>query len=241
MKYDKNYEAIRLQLDDSGLICNPNFEVLPNSEIIVVKDITTRQFVDYCIINYYKAATDKVWRNKFFNEALEKIVKEDNEHLYIRFRTDDVIAQTHSSYQLCTDKCVSQNIIEVVSTYKAMLNVMSSIKVSYERPTYELYDNGYCCDEGTYTLQDDFGYFALDYELTSCNFYRSYEDFPNKFSEDFPECVYWRIYWCNDKEYEDTLSKLYKDEDFVLYLTNKSDWYDKYTVKKFQKPIDKII
>lgn len=66
VEYDKNYEAIRLQLDDSGLIGNSNFEVLPNSEIIAVKDITSRQFVDYYIINYYKAATDKVWRNNFF-------------------------------------------------------------------------------------------------------------------------------------------------------------------------------
>lgn len=46
--------------------------------------------------------------------------------------------------------------------------------------------------------------------------------------EDFIGCVYWRIYWCDDKEYEDTLSDLYKDEDFVLYLTNKSAWYDKH-------------
>lgn len=228
VEYDKNYEVIRLQLDDSGLICNPNFEVLPNSEIIAVKDITSGQFVDYYIINYYKASTDKVWRNKFFNEALEKIVKEDNEHLYIRFRANDVIVSTHSPYQLCTDKCVAPNIIEVVSDYKAMLNVMSSVKVSYERPTYELYNNDYCCDEGTYTLQDGSGYFALACELNSCNFYWSYEDCPNKFSKNFPECVYWRIYWCNDKEYEDTLSDLYKDEDFVLYLTNKSAWYDKH-------------
>lgn len=130
-RYDKNYEAIRLQLDDSGLICNSNFEVLPSSEIIAVKDITSGQFVDYYIINYYKASTDKVWRNKFFNEAFEEM-NQDNEHLYIRFRTNDVVAQTHSSYQLCVDKCVSQNIIEVISTYKAMLNVMSSVKVSYE-------------------------------------------------------------------------------------------------------------
>lgn len=27
IEYDKNYEAIRLQLDDSGLICNPNLDV----------------------------------------------------------------------------------------------------------------------------------------------------------------------------------------------------------------------
>ena len=228
VEYDKNYEAIRLQLDDSGLICNPNFDVLPNSEIIAVKDIALMQFVDYYIINYYKAATDKMWRNKFFNEALKKIVKEDNEHLYVRFRSNDVIVSTHSSYQLCTDKRVAPNIIEVISTYKAMLNVMSGVKVSYERPTYKLYNNSYCCDEGTYTLQDGSGYFALAYELNSCNFYCSYEDFPNKFSENFPECVYWRIYWCNDKEYEDTLSDFYKDEDFVLYLTNTSAWYDKH-------------
>lgn len=74
-QHDKNYEAIRLQLDDSGLICNSNFEVLPSSEIITVKDITSGQFVDYYIINYYKAATDKVWRNKFFDKALEKSLK----------------------------------------------------------------------------------------------------------------------------------------------------------------------
>lgn len=226
-RYDKNYEVIRLQLDDSGLICNTNFEVLPSSEIIAIKDITSGKFVNYYIINYYKASTDKVWRNKFFNEAFEEM-NQDNEHLYIRFRTNDVVAQTHSSYQLCTDKCVASNIIEVVSDYKTMLNVMSSVKVSYEQPTYELYNNDYCCNEGTYTLQDGSGYFALACELNSCNFYWSYEDCPNKFSEDFPECVYWRIYWCNDKEYEDTLSDLYKDEDFVLYLTNKSAWYDKH-------------
>lgn len=225
-RYDKNYEAIGLQLDDSGLICNSNLEVLPSSEIIAIKDITSMQFVDYYIINYYKAATDKVWRNKFFNEVFEEM-NQDNEHLYVRFRASDVIVQTHSPYQLCVDKCVSQNIIEVISTYKAMLNVMSSVKVSYEQPTYELYNNDYCCDEGAYTLQDGSGYFALAYELNSCNFYRSYEDCSKKFSEDFPECVYWRIHWCNDKEYEDTLSDLYKDEDFVLYLTNKSAWYDK--------------
>lgn len=227
-RYDKNYEVIRLQLDDSGLICNSNLEVLPSSEIIAVKDITLGQFVDYYIINYYKAATDKVWRNKFFDKVLGKIVKEDNEHLYVRFRANDVIVSTHSPYQLCVDKCVAPNIIEVVSTYKAMLNVMSSVKASYGRPTYELYNNDYCGDEGTYTLQDGSGYFALACELNSCNFYWSYEDCPNKFSEDFPECVYWRIYWCNDKEYEDTLLDLYKDEDFVLYLTNKSAWYDKH-------------
>lgn len=228
VEYDKNYEAIRLQLDDSGLICNPNLDILPYSEIIAVKDIASMQFVDYYIINYYKAATDKVWRNNFFNEALKKIVKEDNEHLYVSFKANDVIVSAHSPYQLCADKCVAQNIIEVISTYKAMLNVMSSVKVSYEQPTYELYNNDYCCDEGTYTLQDGSGYFALAYELNSCNFYWSYEDCPNKFSEDFPECVYWRIYWCDDKEYEDTLSDLYKDEDFVLYLTNTSAWYDKH-------------
>lgn len=74
-RYDKNYEAIRLQLDDSGLIGNSNFEVLPNSEIIAVKDITSMQFVDYYIINYYKAATDKMRRNKSFDEALEKSLK----------------------------------------------------------------------------------------------------------------------------------------------------------------------
>ena len=142
-RYDKNYEVIRLQFDDSGLIGNSNFEVLPNSEIIAVKDITSMQFVDYYIINYYKASTDKVWRNIFFNEAFEEM-NQDNEHLYIRFRTNDVVAQTHSSYQLCTDKCVASNIIEVISTYKAMLNVMSSVKASYEQPIYELYDNGYC-------------------------------------------------------------------------------------------------
>lgn len=227
VEYDKNYEAIRLQLDDSGLICNPNLDILPNSEIIAVKDIASMQFVDYYIINYYKAATDKVWRNKFFNEAFEEM-NQDSEHLYVRFRANDVIVQTHSPYRLCTDKCVASNIIEVVSDYKTMLNVMSSVEVSYERPTYELYNNDYCCDEGTYTLQDGSGYFALAYELNSCNFYCSYEDFPNKFSENFPECVYWRIYWCNDKEYEDTLSDFYKDEDFVLYLTNTSAWYDKH-------------
>lgn len=69
VEYDKNYEAIRLQLNDSRLICNPKLDVLPNSEIIAVKDIASMQFVDYYIINYYKAATDKVWRNNFFNEA----------------------------------------------------------------------------------------------------------------------------------------------------------------------------
>lgn len=221
IEYDKNYEAIRLQLDDSGLICNPNFDVLPNSEIIAVKDIASMQFVDYYIINYYKAATDKVWRNKFFNEAFEEM-NQDNEHLYIRFRTNDVVAQTHSSYQLCADKCVASNIIEVVSDYKTMLNVMSSVKASYERPTYGLYNNDYYGDEGIYTLQDGSGYFVLAYELNSCNFY--YNDC---IYEDFIGCVYWRIYWCNDKEYEDTLLDLYKDEDFVLYLTNKSAWYDK--------------
>lgn len=221
-RYDKNYEVIRLQFDDSGLIGNSNFEVLPNSEIIAVKDITSMQFVDYYIINYYKASTDKVWRNIFFNEAFEEM-NQDNEHLYIRFRTNDVVAQTHSSYQLCTDKCVASNIIEVISTYKAMLNVMSSVKASYEQTIYELYDNGYCCDDGSYTLQDGSGYFALAYELNSCNFY--YNDC---IYEDFIGCVYWRIYWCDDKEYEDTLSDLYKDEDFVLYLTNKSAWYDKH-------------
>lgn len=112
VEYGKNYEAIRLQFDDSGLICNSNLDVLPNSEIIAVKDITSMQFVDYYIINYYKVATDKVWRNKFFDKALEKIVKEDNEHLYVRFRANDVIAQTHTPYQLCTDKCVAPNIIK---------------------------------------------------------------------------------------------------------------------------------
>ena len=57
-RYDKNYEVIRLQFDDSGLIGNSNFEVLPNSEIIAVKDITSMQFVDFYIIYYYKASTD---------------------------------------------------------------------------------------------------------------------------------------------------------------------------------------
>ena len=73
VEHDKNYEAIRLQLDDSGLICNFNLDVLPNSEIIAVKDITSGQFVDYYIINYYKAATNKVWRNKFLNKEFKKI------------------------------------------------------------------------------------------------------------------------------------------------------------------------
>lgn len=226
-KYDKNYEVMRLRLDDSGLICNSNFEVLQNSEIIAAQDIDTMKFVDYFVVNYYKAPTDKVWRNKFFNEAFEGI-SQDSEHLYVRFRADDVIVQTHSSYQLCVDKCTAPNIIEVISTYKAMLSVMSSIKASYKQPTYELYNNEYCGDEGSYTLQDGSGYFALAYELNSCNFYWSYEDCPNKFSEDFPECVNWRICWRNDKEYEDTLSDLYKDEDFVLYLTNPSTWYDQH-------------
>ena len=92
-RYNKNYEAIRLQLNDSGLICNSSLEVLPNSEIIAIKDITSGQFVDYYIINYYKASTDNMWRNKFFNEALLAI-NQDSEHLYIRFRANDVIAQT---------------------------------------------------------------------------------------------------------------------------------------------------
>ena len=49
-KHNKNYEVIRLQLDDSGLICNPNLDVLPNSEIIAVKDITSIQFVDHQLL-----------------------------------------------------------------------------------------------------------------------------------------------------------------------------------------------
>lgn len=29
-----NYKSMKLQIDENGLICNPDFEVLQNSEII---------------------------------------------------------------------------------------------------------------------------------------------------------------------------------------------------------------
>lgn len=111
----------------------------------------------------------------------------------------------------------------------ALRLVKENLNITYNDHWYtvKIYDETmkiYCNQKDFRWLE----YFALACELNSCNFYWSYEDCPNKFSEDFPECVYWRIYWCDDKEYEDTLSDLYKDEDFVLYLTNTSAWYDKH-------------
>lgn len=218
-KYDKNYEVMRLRLDDSGLICNSNFEVLQNSEIIAVQDIDTMKFVDYFVVNYYKAPTDEVWRNKFFNEAFEGM-SQDSEHLYVRFNADDVITSNH----LCVNKCVPKNIVEVISTYKAVLNVMNNIKATYiQPPWYKLYTEGYYVEDGSFTLQDGSGDFSLAIDLEYCNFYLS-----EKCLEDSPDYIKWKIYWCSEKEYENTLLSLYKDEDFVLYLTNPSAWYDKH-------------
>lgn len=221
----KTYKVIKLQTDNKSLICNSDFEFSKGSEVIAVQKIATMQFVNYYIINYYKAYNDKIYRNKFFNEVLKNLGQND-EYLYVRFNANDVITQNNNLYQLCVDKCTAPNIIEIVSTYKAMLSVMKNIKAVYQHPEYELSNGDYCCDDGYYVLQNDFGYFALANNLEFCTFYSG------EFSFDFPECVNWRIYWFSEKEYENTLLSLYKDEDFVLYLTNKSAWYDNLGVTK---------
>ena len=84
MKYGKEYEVIKLQVDGKGLIANSKFKLLENSEIVGVKDITLMDFTDWYIINYCKAPTDELWRNKFFNEVLHKIELDCNS-LYVRF------------------------------------------------------------------------------------------------------------------------------------------------------------
>ena len=52
MKYEKEYEVIKLQVDEKGLITNSKFKLLENSEIVGVKDITSMDFTDWYIINY---------------------------------------------------------------------------------------------------------------------------------------------------------------------------------------------
>lgn len=221
MKYEKEYEVIKLQVNKKGLITNSNFKLLKNSEIVGIKDIASMDFTDWYIINYCKAPTDELWRNKFFNEVLHKIELDCNS-LYVRF-TNKVIVQRNGDYQLCANE---KHIIEVVSTYKAFLQAMKNrAKLEY-LPTYKRAYDGYDFEDGSYILQDGSGYFSLAYDLESCNFNWSFDEYPDKFSGDFPEVVSWRILWLDDKEYKTELMDLYNDNDVVLYLSDESTWYD---------------
>lgn len=133
MKYEKEYEVIKLQVNEDGLIINSKFKLLKNSEIVGIKDITSMEFVDWYIINYYKAPTDELWRDKFFNEVLHKIGLSCNS-LYVRF-TNKVIVQHNDDFQLCVNE---KYVIEGVSTYKAFLQIMEN-RVNLEYiPTYQV-------------------------------------------------------------------------------------------------------
>lgn len=221
MKYEKEYEVIKLQVDEKGLITNSKFKLLENSEIVGVKDITSMDFTDWYIINYYKAPTDECWRNRFFNEVLHKIELSCNA-LYVRF-TNEAIVKHNGNYHLYANE---QYIIEVVSTYKAFLQTMENrTKLEY-LPTYKKTYDGYDFEDGSYLLQDGSGYFSLGYDLESCNFNWSFDEYPDKFSSDYPEVVNWRILWLDDKEYKTELMDLYNDDDVVLYLSDESTWYD---------------
>nr|DAE95957.1 MAG TPA: hypothetical protein [Caudoviricetes sp.] len=220
MKYEKEFEVIKLQDDEKGLIINSKFNLLKNSEIVGVKDITSMEFIDWYIINYYKAPTEECWRNTFFNEVLHKIELSCNS-LYVRF-TNEAIVQHNGKYHLCANE---KNIIEVVSTYEAFLQTMKNrAKLEY-LPTYKKNYDGYDFEDGSVLLQDGSGYFSLGYDLESCNFNWSFDECPNKFPSDFPEVVGWRILWLDDKEYKKELMNLYND-DVVLYLSDESTWYD---------------
>lgn len=221
MKYVQEYEVIKLQVDGKGLIANSNFNLLKNSEIVGVKDITSMEFIDWYIINYYKAPTEECWRNTFFNEVLHKIELSCNS-LYVRF-TNEAIVQHNGKYHLCANE---KNIIEVVSTYEAFLQTMKNrAKLEY-LPTYKKNYDGYDFEDGSVLLQDGSGYFSLGYDLESCNFNWSFDEYPDKFPSDFPEVVSWRILWLDDKEYKTELMDLYNDDDVVLYLSDESTWYD---------------
>lgn len=221
MKYGKEYEVIKLQVDGKGLIANSKFKLLENSEIVGVKDITLMDFTDWYIINYCKAPTDELWRNKFFNEVLHKIELDCNS-LYVRF-TNKVIVQRNGDYQLCANE---KHIIEVISTYKAFLQAMKNrAKLEY-LPTYKRTYDGYDFEDGSYLLQDGSGYFSLSYDLESSYFNWSFDEYPDKFPSDYPEVVSWRILWLDDKEYKTELMDLYNDDDVVLYLSDESTWYD---------------
>ena len=93
-------------------------------------------------------------------------------------------------------------------------------------PTYKKTYDGYDFEDGSYLLQDGSGYFSLGYDLESCNFNWSFDEYPDKFSSDYPEVVNWRILWLDDKEYKTELMDLYNDDDVVLYLSDESTWYD---------------
>lgn len=214
-------KVMKLQISENGLIYNPDFELSKDSEVIAVQKIATMQFVVFFIINY-KASSDTTYKNKLLSEVLESLDLND-ECLFVRFNADDIITSNH----LCIDKCVPKNIVEVISTYTAVLNVMSNIKATYTQPAYKLCAKGYYVEDGSFTLQDGSGDFSLAINLECCNFYLS-EECSEDFSSDFPDCINWKIFWCSEKEHENTLLKLYKDEDFVLYLTNPSAWYDKH-------------
>lgn len=220
MKYEKEFEVIKLQADEKGLIINSKFNLLKNSEIVGVKDITSMEFIDWYIINYYKAPTEECWKNTFFNKVLHKIELSCNS-LYVRF-TNESIVQHNGKYHLCANE---KNIIEVVSTYEAFLQTMKNrAKLEY-LPTYKKNYDGYDFEDGSVLLQDGSGYFSLGYDLESCNFNWSFDECPNKFPSDFPEVVGWRILWLDDKEYKKELMNLYND-DVVLYLSDESTWYD---------------
>lgn len=221
MKYGKEYEAIKLQIDEDGLIINSNFNLLENSEIVGVKDVATMEFVDWYIINYYKAPTDELWRDKFFNEVLHKIGLSCNS-LYVRF-TNEAIVQHNDDFQLCVNE---KHIIEVVSTYKAFLQTMGNRANLEYLPTYKKTYDGYDFEDGSYLLHDGSGYFSLGYDLESCNFNWSFDEYPDKFPSDFPEVINWRILWLDDEEYKENLMDLYNNDDVVLYLSDESTWYD---------------
>lgn len=179
------------------------------------------EFIDWYIINYYKAPTEECWRNTFFNEVLHKIGLSCNS-LYVRF-TNKVIVQHGDDFQLCVNE---KYVIEVVSTYKAFLQTMGNRANLEHLPTYKKTYDGYDFEDGSYLLQDGSGYFSLGYDLESCNFNWSFDEHPDKFPSDFPEVISWRILWLNDKEYKKELMDLYNDEDVVLYLSDESTWYD---------------
>lgn len=142
--------------------------------------------------------------------------------LYIRF-TNEAIVQHNGKYNLCANE---KHIIEVVSTYEAFLQTTKKrTKLEY-LPTYKKTYDGYDFEDGSYLLHDGSGYFNLGYDLESCNFNWSFDEYPDKFPSDFPEVISWRILWSNDKEYKKELMDLYNDNDVVLYLSDESTWYD---------------
>lgn len=220
-KHEKTYEILKLDINKDGLINNLNFELLKSSEIIGVKDVNSLKFFEFYIINYYKAPTDKLWRNILLKKALNKIKLVDNS-LYVRFTINSIVHK-NSFYQICTDE---KNIIEVISTYNAFLKVMS-VRANYEYLPIPLKrENKYIFENGSYRLKDGTGYFSVEYDLESCDFARLDDEYPSKFSDDFPEVIPWKILWPNEDEYTKELMKIYKNKNVVLYITNPEYWYE---------------